>query len=136
MATTDGRAAQPWQPNITARALEIDAAGLAENPSISPFPPIADYGFLSDNVSAALVANSGNVEWMCLPRMDSPSVFGAMLDRGAGTFRLGPADVQVPGARRYLPGTMVLETSWASPTGWVIIRDVLLIGPWHHDSKV
>ena len=43
----------------------------------SPFPPIADYGFLSDNESVALVAPSGNVEWMCLPRVDSPSVFGA-----------------------------------------------------------
>jgi GH15 family glucan-1,4-alpha-glucosidase len=55
-----------------------------------------------------------------------------MLDRDAGGFRFGPADVTVPAARRYLPGTMVLETSWGTPTGWVIIRDVLLMGPWHH----
>ena len=46
--------------------------------------------------STALVAPSGNVEWMCLPRMDSPSVFGAILDRDAGGFRFGPADVRVP----------------------------------------
>ena len=46
--------------------------------------------------------------------MDSPSVFGAILDRDAGGFRLGPADVAVPAARRYLPGTMVLETSWGT----------------------
>ncbi|HKA95008.1 MAG TPA: trehalase-like domain-containing protein, partial [Streptosporangiaceae bacterium] len=59
----------------------------------SPFPPIADYGFLSDCEVSALVAPTGNVEWMCLPRMDGPSVFAAMLDRGAGWFRLGPADV-------------------------------------------
>jgi GH15 family glucan-1,4-alpha-glucosidase len=98
----------------------------------SPFPPIAEYGFLSDCETTALVAPGGNVEWMCLPRMDSPSVFGAMLDRDAGGFRFGPADVTVPAARRYLPGTMVLETSWGTPTGWVIIRDVLLMGPWHH----
>src|SRR6266567_3905016 len=78
----------------------------------SPFPPIADYAFLSDCEVTALVAPSGNVEWLCLPRMDSPSVFGAILDRDAGGFRLGPADVRVPAARRYLPGTMVLETSW------------------------
>ena len=63
----------------------------------SPFPPIADYGFLSDCETTALVAPSGNVEWMCLPRMDSPSVFGAILDRDAGAFRLGPADVTRPG---------------------------------------
>jgi alpha,alpha-trehalase len=99
----------------------------------SPFPPIADYAFLSDCETTALVAPSGNVEWMCLPRMDSPSVFGAILDRDAGIFRLGPAEVMVPAARRYLPGTMVLETSWGTRGGWIIVRDVLLIGPWHHE---
>jgi alpha,alpha-trehalase len=101
--------------------------------SRSPFPPIADYGFLSDCETSALVAPSGSVEWLCLPRMDSPSVFGAMLDRDGGLFRFGPADVMVPAQRRYLPGTMVLETSWGTRGGWVIVRDVLLIGPWHHE---
>ncbi len=101
----------------------------------SPFPPIADYGFLSDCNTVALVAPSGNVEWMCVPRMDSPSVFGAILDRDAGGFRLGPADVKVPAGRRYLPGTMVLETSWETQTGWVVVRDVLSIGPWHHEQE-
>ena len=74
----------------------------------SPFPPIADYGFISDCEVCALIAPSGNVEWMCVPRMDSPSVFAAILDRHAGWFRLGPADVTVPADRRYLAGTMVL----------------------------
>ena len=100
----------------------------------SPFPPIAEYGFLSDCETAALVAPSGNVEWLCIPRIDSPSVFGSMLDRDAGGFRLGPSDVQVPASRRYLPGTNVLETSWGTPTGWIIVRDVLLIGPWHAEE--
>jgi len=100
----------------------------------SPFPPIADYAFLSDCEACALVAPGGGVEWLCLPRMDSPSVFGAILDRDAGHFRLGPADVLVPAARRYLPGTMVLETSWGTSSGWIIVRDVLLIGPWHHET--
>jgi alpha,alpha-trehalase len=98
----------------------------------SAFPAIADYAFLSDCEVTALVAQSGNVEWLCLPRLDSPSIFGAILDRGAGGFRLGPSDVMVPAARWYLPGTMVLETSWGTRTGWVIVRDALLIGPWHH----
>ena len=101
----------------------------------SPFPPIADYAFLSDCEACALVAPGGGIEWLCLPRMDSPSVFGAILDRDAGYFRLGPADVSVPAARRYLPGTMVLETSWGTSSGWIIVRDVLLIGPWHHETE-
>jgi GH15 family glucan-1,4-alpha-glucosidase len=100
-----------------------------------PFPPIADYAFLSDCEVGALVAPSGNVEWLCLPQFDSPSVFCPMLDRDAGRFRLGPADVQVPAARRYLPGSMVLETTWKSRTGWLVVRDALCIGPWHHDSE-
>ena len=99
----------------------------------SAFPPIADYAFLSDCETTALVAPSGNIEWMCLPRMDGPSIFGTMLDRDAGGFRLGPADTSVPAGRRYLPGTMVLETTWGTRTGWAIIRDVLLIGPWRHE---
>ena len=99
----------------------------------SPYPPIADYAFLSDCEVTALVAPSGTVEWMCLPRMDSPSVFGAMLDRDAGWFRFGPDDVDVPADRRYLPGTMVLETSWDCGQGWLVVRECLVMGPWQHD---
>src|ERR687890_249268 len=99
----------------------------------SPFPPIADYAFLSDCEVCVLVAPSGNVEWMCLPRFDGKSIFGSVLDRDAGPFQLGPVDTTVPAGRRYLPGTMILETTWATRTGWVVVRDVLLIGPWHHE---
>jgi alpha,alpha-trehalase len=101
----------------------------------SPFPPIANYGFLSDCEVCALVAPSGNVEWMCLPRMDGPSVFAGILDRHAGRFRVGPRDEAVPADRRYLPGTMILETTWGTPTGWLVVRDVLVIGPWHHGDE-
>ncbi|TML99306.1 MAG: glycoside hydrolase family 15 protein [Actinobacteria bacterium] len=104
---------------------------LSDTSLVSPFPPIAEYAFLSDCETCALVAPSGAVEWMCLPRFDGPSVFGAMLDRDAGTFRIGPADTMVPASRRYLPGTMVLETTWGTRLGWLIVRDVLLVGPWH-----
>ncbi|MEA2396816.1 MAG: alpha,alpha-trehalase [Thermoleophilaceae bacterium] len=78
------------------------------------------------------MAPSGNVEWLCLPQFDSPSVLGAILDRDAGRFRLGPSDVQVPAARRYLPGSMVLETTWKARGGWLVVRDALTVGPWHH----
>jgi alpha,alpha-trehalase len=97
------------------------------------FPAIADYGFISDCEVTALIAPGGSVEWMCLPRMDGPSVFAAILDRHAGWFRLGPADATVPADRRYLAGTMVLETTWDTPTGWAVVRDVLLVGPWRDD---
>jgi alpha,alpha-trehalase len=100
----------------------------------SPFPPIAEYGFLSDCQVNALVAPSGNIEWMCLPRPDSPSIFAAMLDRAAGGFRLGPVDAMVPAGRRYLPGTLILETTWQTSGGWVIVRDALTIGRWYSEE--
>jgi GH15 family glucan-1,4-alpha-glucosidase len=101
-----------------------------------PTVPIGDYGFLSDGETTALVSPGGSVDWMCLPRMDSASVFGAVLGRHAGSFRVAPSDVSVPSDRRYLPGTNVLETSWGTPTGWIIVRDVLLMGPWRHEDEL
>ena len=109
----------------------------ADLPEPCPFPPIGDYGFLSDCETTALVAPSGNVEWLCLPRLDSPSVFGAHPRPRRGRLpRSGPPTCGCPSSRRYLPGTMVLETSWGTPTGWIIVRDVLLIGPWHHETEL
>ena len=93
----------------------------------NPFPPIADYAFLSDCETTCLISSAGSVEWMCIPRPDSPSVFGAILDRRAGHFRLAPYGVTVPAARRYLPGSLILETTWQTPTGWMIVRDALVI---------
>src|SRR5271166_3036418 len=96
---------------------------------MSRFPPVADYAFLSNCEQSCLVAPDGSVEWLCLPRPDSPSVFGALLDRTAGQFRFGPTSAQVPHHRRYVPGTMVLETTWHTPTGWLVVNDVLVMGP-------
>src|SRR6266480_7376388 len=113
---------------------EPDYMGLIRSTGeFSAYPPIADYGFLSDCEVTALVAPSGALEWMCLPRMDCPSVFGAILDRRAGSFRFGPENVDVPADRRYLPGTMVLETSWDCGEGWIVVRDCLVMGPWRHE---
>ncbi len=67
--------------------------------------------------------------------MDCPSIFGALLDRDAGWFRFGPEDMTVPADRRYLPGTMVLETSWDCGEGWMVVRDCLVMGPWRHDHR-
>jgi GH15 family glucan-1,4-alpha-glucosidase len=101
----------------------------------STFPPIADYAFLSDTEAMALLAPSGDLEWMCLPRPDSPSVFGALLDRDAGSFRVGPTNLAVPAGRRYLPGTMVVETTWMTRTGWLVVRDALVVDAWHHEEE-
>ena len=95
----------------------------------SPFPPIADYAFLSDCHTSALVGADGSVDWLCVPRFDSPSVFGSLLDRGAGYFRFGPYGIVAPTARRYEPGTNVLVTTWHTPSGWLEVRDALILGP-------
>jgi GH15 family glucan-1,4-alpha-glucosidase len=55
-------------------------------------------------------------------------VFAALLDRSAGLFRFGPSNAHVPQHRRYVPGTMVLETTWQTPTGWMTVHDLLVIG--------
>ena len=95
----------------------------------SPFPPIADYAFLSDCHTGALVAPDGAIDWLCVPRFDAPSVFGSLLDRQAGSFRLGPYGLTVPTARHYEPGTNVLVTTWHAPGGWVVVREALTMGP-------
>ncbi len=102
----------------------------------SPFTPIASYGFLSNCHTGALVAPDGTVDWLCVPRFDSPSVFGALLDRGAGSFRFGPFGINVPSARIYEPGTNSLVTSWKTSTGWVVVRDALTMGPRHGKDTV
>jgi GH15 family glucan-1,4-alpha-glucosidase len=95
----------------------------------SPFPPIADYAFLSDCHTGALVAPDGSIDWLCVPRFDAPSVFGALLDRQAGAFRFGPFGINVPAARSYEPGTNTLLTTWRTTTGWGIVREALTLGP-------
>jgi GH15 family glucan-1,4-alpha-glucosidase len=122
----------PRNPPDPASAPPVRRSAPDTGHSRSSFPPIAEYAFLSDCETVALQAPSGAIEWLCLPRVDSPSVFGALLDRDAGSFRLAPDGASVPAARRYLPGTMVMETSWGTGSGWIIVRDVLLIGQWHH----
>src|SRR3954454_6972816 len=102
----------------------------------SPFPPIEDYAFLSDCHTGALLAPDGTVEWLCLPRFDSPSVFGMVLDRGAGGFRLAPYGDSHPVGRRYEPGSLVMETTWMTDHGWAIVRDALTIGDWHEDEHI
>jgi alpha,alpha-trehalase len=102
----------------------------------SPFPPIAEYAFLSNCHTGALIAPDGAVDWLCVPAFDSPSIFGSLLDRQAGLFRLGPYGITHPTARVYEPGTNVLETTWKTPTGWIVVRDALTMGPTHGVDEI
>jgi len=102
----------------------------------SPFPPIADYAFLSDCHTGALVSPDGSVDWLCVPAFDAPSIFGSLLDREAGTFRFGPYGIHHPTTRAYGPGTMALTTTWKTSGGWVVVRDALTLGPSDHEDEI
>jgi alpha,alpha-trehalase len=102
----------------------------------SPFPPIADYVFLSNCHTGALVAPDGSIDWLCVPRFDSPSIFGSLLDRQGGSFRLAPFGINVPASRVYEPGTNTLLTTWNTPNGWIMVRDCLTIGPRRGEDEV
>jgi alpha,alpha-trehalase len=103
---------------------------------LSPFPPIADYAFLSNCHTGALIAPDGAIDWLCVPSFDSPSVFGTLLDRQAGTFRLGPYGINHPTQRNYEPGTNTLITTWKTPVGWLVVRDSLTMGPREGEDDV
>ena len=102
----------------------------------SPFPPIAEYAFLSNCHTGALVAPDGAIDWLCAPSFDSQSVFGSLLDRQAGFFRFAPYGINHPTTRVYVPGTNVLETTWKTPAGWVVVHDALTMGPWNHEDGI
>src|SRR3954454_12055317 len=103
---TDGKVevvappAQPAQGAVDQPRTTGHPHALRADTGEESFPHIADYAFLSDCETNCLIAPSGSVEWLCIPRPDSPSVFTAILDRAGGFFRVGPYGVQVPAARR------------------------------------
>jgi GH15 family glucan-1,4-alpha-glucosidase len=87
---------------------------------------IEDYAMLGDLHTAALVSNTGSVDWLCLPHFDSPACFAALLDSPeAGRWLLAPAGAQICTTRRYRAGTLVLETEWTTPQGRVRVIDFM-----------
>ncbi len=118
----------------TAAQVETQPRQSAAAPS--PFTPIAEYAFLSNCHTGALVAPDGAIDWLCVPSFDAPSVFGSLLDREAGFFRFAPFDINHPAARHYDPGTNVLITTWKTPSGWVVVRDALTMGPREGDDTI
>ena len=89
--------------------------------------PIADHALLSDRHSSALVDTSGSIEWLSFPRFDSPSVFGRLLGVAAGHWQVRPSGVWTS-SRRYLDRTLVLETTFATAGGTLVVTDLLAMG--------
>jgi alpha,alpha-trehalase len=105
-----------------------------EHDTRESFRPIADYGLLADCNSAALVDRDGSIAWLCLPRYDSPAVFAKILDPGGGHCQIRPCG-SYRSERRYLPGTLVIETTFTTETGSVRLTDALAFaeGQRHHE---
>src|ERR671937_1389106 len=92
--------------------------------NVQIYPPIADYALLSDCHSCALVSMDGSIDWCTFHRFEARPVFGRILDWAkAGFFRIAPLDDDYEPTRRYLPGTKVLETTFRTPTGTLVLTD-------------
>jgi GH15 family glucan-1,4-alpha-glucosidase len=90
--------------------------------------PIADYALLSDCNSIVLSSRAGSIDWMCCPRFDAPSFFGALLGDEAGRWSIRPQEPKTT-ERRYVGRTLVLETTWTTATGTVVAREAMATGP-------
>ena len=90
------------------------------------YHPINSYGVIGDCHSVALVAPDGSVDWGCLPDFDSPAIFCRLLDaEQGGYFQIAPTEGTIPGTQRYLRGSNVLQTTFSSTTGEVVLTDFM-----------
>jgi GH15 family glucan-1,4-alpha-glucosidase len=89
-------------------------------------PKIEDYALLGDLHTAALVSSAGSIDWLCLPRFDSPAAFAALLDNDqAGHWALAPTGASICTSRRYTGNTLVLETDRVTAHGTVRVIDFM-----------
>src|SRR3954447_4467859 len=105
--------------------MTITAAGAVTR--TDGYLPIRDYALLSDCHSAALVGRDGSIDWLCLPRFDSPALFARVLDADAGHWQLAPSGGRYEAVRRYLPGTLVVETTFHAGSGAVRVTDAMCL---------
>ncbi len=101
---------------------------VAPDPESGASTPIADHGLLADCTSAALLTRDGSIDWLCLPRYDSPAVFARLLDPDAGHWSIRPVGA-FEVERRYLPGTLTVETTFITQTGTVRLLDTMAAAP-------
>ncbi|HEY3116496.1 MAG TPA: glycoside hydrolase family 15 protein [Chloroflexota bacterium] len=102
-------------------------AGSVQTDKDSSYRPLRDYAIIGDCRSAALVATDGSIDWLCLPRFDSPSIFGGLLDTNiGGRFRIRPTS-EFRTERRYVPDTNVLETIFHCAGGDLVLRDLMAV---------
>src|SRR5687768_17500512 len=97
------------------------------HPAVAPSgvsTPVADYGLLADCNGSALLDRAGSIDWLCMPRYDSPSIFARLLDPDAGHWTIRPAGA-FEAERRYLPGTLAIETTFTTDTGTVRLTDAM-----------
>ncbi len=110
--------------------------------SVEIYPPISDYALISDCHSGALVSKDGSVDWCTFHRFEARPVFGRILDWAkAGFFRIAPLDDDYEATRRYRPGTNVLETTFRTPTGTLVLTDFFAfresgVGESHPDHQL
>ena len=117
------------------RARPTTPASFAPARESRGWQPISAYGLLADCNSAALVAQDGSIDWLCLPRYDSPSVFGRILDADAGHWSIRPVS-SFTSERRYLPGTLVVETTFTTGEGVVRLTDAMAFAEGQRDHDL
>src|ERR671939_1533154 len=110
---------------MTSASLEPAAAAAGER---GAFTPIGEYGLLADCNSAALVGRDGSIDWLCLPRYDSDAIFARILDPDGGHWSIRPVG-EYGVERRYVPGSLVVETTFTTAGGVVRLRDAMAFAP-------